>query len=90
VCQPVLIANQTSFISAFVLVVYAAVAPTDVVKLPHSNARGVFPWRNKILLNGALTVKTVTSWLSIFNLTCHNVCGCGEAGLYFERTAAAV
>lgn len=36
-CQPGLIANQTSFVSAFVLVVYGAFAPTDVVKLPHNN-----------------------------------------------------
>jgi hypothetical protein len=30
--------NQTSFVSAFVLVVYGAFTPTDIVKLPHSNA----------------------------------------------------
>jgi len=34
--------------------------------------------------------KTITSLLSTFSLTCRDVYGCGEAGLYFERTATAV
>jgi len=42
------------------------------------------------MMNSALTVKTVTSLLSMFNLTCRDVYGCGEAGLYFEGTAAVV